>query len=338
MTTTELLKISLRQNAIFIPTGLINSEVCNITESTVHFVANISKLGFGLSEPLLQTINTLNPTYKLKILKVLQEVLGINKNWTPLVKGWDVPTGERKLDHILTLFANTFKTKTGTTLPCGHLIPLNTFPLERYNGCPFCGTPFEFGTIENYGKGNKLKVLEWWAEEQLLSFMNNLLTSKTALDATQTESLKVLIQYFPLPKVQIEIKETLMIVIDTLIENNKETNASKYLTNPTDILRYLWYKKTGLLQIVKPNTIIKRIENNNRHVFFPSDNSAKSKLITKLDLKLKYSRKECLMIATWLNNLEGTSEKNCTPIEVCGYDLFVPYDCLNMQKKMGLKD
>ena len=73
----------------------------------------------------------------------LKSVLGTDKNWTPLVKEWNVPTGESVYDHVVTLFANVFKTNKGTLLPCNHTIPNNTFPLERYNGCPFCGTPFE---------------------------------------------------------------------------------------------------------------------------------------------------------------------------------------------------
>ncbi|VXB55841.1 Prokaryotic RING finger family 4 [Flavobacterium sp. 9AF] len=312
MKTKELLKISLRQNAIYIPTEFITGKTTTLTGPTSVLVANVAKLGFVFSETTLQAINAVHPKYKLEIQDVIQEVLGVNKNWTPLVKNWDVPTGESLYDHIATFFANVFKTNKGTTLACGHIIPANTFPLERYNGCPYCGTPFEFDGTKYEGQGSKLKVLELWTEKELNDFYKSLLGSKTALDATQVESLKTLLNYLPLPKeVTIGIKETLMLVIDTLIDLDKEEMAGMLFSSPTDILRYLWYKKTNLLQIIEPKTIINRIASNHQHFFIPADNSAKARLITAIDLKLKYSRKECLMVATWLNNLPLEAEKAC---------------------------
>lgn len=312
MKTKELLKISLRQNALYIPSEFITGKATTITGPTSVLVANVAKLGFAFSEQALQAVNAVHPTYKLDIQDIIKEVLGVNKNWTPLVKNWEIPTGESLYDHIATFFANVFKTNKGTTLACGHIIPANTFPLERYNGCPYCGTPFEFDTIKIDGQGSKMKVLELWTEKELYEFYHSLLSSKTALDATQVDSLKVLLSYLPLPnEVKIGIKETMMLVIDTLIDLDKEEKASTLFTSPTDILRYLWYKKTNLLQIIEPKTIINRIASNNQHFFVAADNSAKARLITAVDLKLKYSRKECLMVAIWLNNLPLDAEKAC---------------------------
>jgi len=311
MKTQELLKISLRQNAIFIPSEMIANDNKNLSGTTTVLAANVSKLGFTFSESLLHALNNVNPNYKVEVLEVLREVLGTAKNWTPLVKEWNIPTGESVLDHIITYFGNVFQTKSGTTLQCGHNIPNNTFPLERYNGCPFCGTPFEFGKIENYGQGSKLKVLDLWSEKQLQDFYESLLQSKTALDATQIDSLKTALKYLPLPKVDIAMKETLMLVIDILIEEGQAENASQYFKSPTDILRYLWFKNTGLLQIIEPKTIIKRISKNATHFYNPLDTSAQAKIASQKDLKLKYSRKECLMVASWLNNLDMDVETMC---------------------------
>jgi hypothetical protein len=312
MKTNELLKISLRQNALYIPSEFITGKATTITGPTSVLVANVAKLGFAFSEEALQAINAVHPKYKLEIQDIIKEVVGVNKNWTPLVKNWEIPTGESLYDHITTFFANVFKTNKGTTLACGHIIPANTFPLERYNGCPYCGTPFEFDTAKQEGQGSKMKVLELWTEKELHAFYYSLLSSKTALDATQVDSLKGLLSYLPLPsEVKIGIKETMMLVIDTLIDLDKEEKASALFTSPTDILRYLWYKKTNLLQIIEPKTIINRIASNNQHFFVAADNSAKAKLITTVDLKLKYSRKECLMVARWLNNLPLEAEKAC---------------------------
>ncbi|MFH6956861.1 hypothetical protein ACHRV1_05600 [Flavobacterium aquidurense] len=311
MKTQELLKISLRQNAIFIPSEMIANDIKKLSGSTSVFVANVSKLGFTFSESLLYALNNVNPNYKLEVLEVLREVLGTDKNWAPLVKEWNIPTGESAIDHVATFFANFFQTKNGTTLQCGHIIPNNTFPLERYNGCPFCGTPFEFGKIENYGQGSKLKVLDLWSEKELEDCYKSLLQSKTALDATQADSLKMALKYLALPKVDIAMKETLMLVIDVLIEEGQAENASQYFKSPTDILRYLWFKNTGLLQIIEPKTITKRISKNATHFYNPLDTSAQAKVASQKDLKLKYSRKECLMVANWLNNLDMDVETMC---------------------------
>ena len=311
MKTKELLKISLRQNALFIPKELMTNDVQTLSGTTSVLLANVSKLGFTFSEGLLRALNSVNPSYKMEVLETLKSVLGTDKNWTPLVKEWNVPTGESVYDHVVTLFANVFKTNKGTLLPCNHTIPNNTFPLERYNGCPFCGTPFEFGKIENYGQGSKLKVLDLWTEKELQEFYESLLQSKTALDATQIESLKMLIQFFPLPKVEIGMKETLMLVIDLLVTENRAEEVSHYFKTPTDILRYLWFKNTGMLQIIEPKTIIKRTAKNATHFREFLDKSAQIQVVSKNDLKLKYSRKECLMVANWLNNLDLDIETMC---------------------------
>ncbi len=311
MKTKDLLKISLRQNAIFIPSEMITNDIKNLSGTTSVLLANVSKLGFTFSESLLHALNNVNPNYKVEVLEVLREVLGTDKNWTPLVKEWNVPTGESVIDHILTYFWNVLSVKNGTTLQCGHIIPDNTFPLERYNGCPFCGTPFEFGKLEIIGQGSKLKMLELWTEKDLNDFYISLLQSKTSLDVTQVDSLKMAMQYLPLPKTEVAMKETLMLVIDLLIENGKEEEASQFLKTPTDILRYLWYKNTGMLQIIEPRTIIKRTSKNAQHFYNVLDTSVQARIASQKDLKLKYSRKECLMVANWLNNMNMDVEAMC---------------------------
>jgi hypothetical protein len=311
MKAKELLKISLRQNAIFIPSEMIANDVKNLSGTTSVLLANVSKLGFTFSESLLHALNNVNPKYKIEVLEVLREVLGTDKNWTPLVKEWNIPTGESVLDHVVTYFWNVLNIKNGTTLQCGHIIPDNTFPLEKYNGCPFCGIPFEFGKLEHIGQGSKLKMLELWTEKDLNDFYISLLQSKTALDATQVDSLKLAMKYLPLPKTEVAMKETLMLVIDLLIENGKEEEASQFLKMPTDILRYLWYKNTGMLQIIEPKTIIKRTSKNAQHFHNVLDTSIQARIASQKDLKLKYSRKECLMVANWLNTMNMEVEAMC---------------------------
>ena len=308
---TNLLKVSIRQNAIFIPKDKIVASKENLTQTTLALTANLRKLGYTVSEDLLHAMNSIAPNQAITIFDTMKEVLGVNLNWAPLVKGWDTPTGETTLDHIITLFANIFKSDKGVRLQCGHLIPENTFPMQRYNGCPFCGTPFQLAKIEISSQGSKLKVLELWTENDLAKYFKDLLESRTALDATQVDSLKILVEEFSLPNVEITIKETQILVLDALVGKGEYEKGQQFISTPADILRYLWYKKTGFLQIVEPKTIIKRIAQNNAHITPYLNVSKEAAMDRKAGLKLKYNRAQCKMVATWLNNLNMDVEKAC---------------------------
>ena len=246
----DLLKVSIRQNAIYLPLIEEEKKQEELTSTTIALVAQLRKVGYSLSEELLHAVNQLYPAQQMMILQVMKEALGVTLNWAPLVKGWDVPTGETRLDHLVTWIANLFNSQKGVKLPCGHVIPDNTFPMERYNGCPFCGTPFQTATTEYFGQGSKLKVLELWQDKELNAFFCDLLESRTALDATQADSLKIMLGELPLPAVGIKMKETLMVVIDTLVEQDRAQEAQIYFSTPNDILRYLWY--LSLIHISEP--------------------------------------------------------------------------------------
>ena len=307
----NLVKVAIRQNAIFIPKEEMIATKQNLTPTTLVLTANLQKLGYTVSEELLHAMNSLAPNQAIKIFNTMKDVLGINLNWAPLVKGWDTPTGESTIDHQITLFANLFKSEKGSRLQCGHLIPVNTFPLERYNGCPFCGTPFKLVKIENYGQGSKLKILNLWTENELSNYFKDLLESHTALDATQADSLKILLEELSLPDAEIIMKETQIMVIDVLSSKCEYDKCQQFIATPNDILRYLWYKKTGFLQIVEPKTIIKRTAKNNAHITFALNKSKKAGTDKREELKLKYNRAECKMVATWLNRLNMEATKAC---------------------------
>ena len=306
----HLLTVSLRQQALFVPDATTVAAPMPLTESTSLLVANLAKAGFGVSEALLHALNGTAPSYHALVVERVNEVMGLNKNWTPLVKGWNRPTGETVVDHMVTFFTNLFQMK-GTKLACGHIIPGKTFPLERYNGCPFCGTPFQASGIDYVQQGSSLKVLELWTEKEVDAFFTNLLTSKTALDATQMDSLKLLLAERSLPNVNIAMKETVMAVIDCLVEQHKSEQAQQLFTSPTDVLRYLWYKHTGHLQLIEPKVLVSRIAKNNRHLHPTLDRSNSTRLLTRATLKLKYNRKQCAMVARWLNDLEMDTAKMC---------------------------
>lgn len=334
---TALLKVALRQNALFVPDTMPSQKA--IQSGTLELVAALRKHGFGLTENLLHAINGTTNEYRQSVVKVIKEVLHVKLNWAPLIKNWEVPTGEGFIDHLITAFYNQyphliksddyfdylyeesykkenhkepFTPKHERFLACGHYIPYGTFPLDRYNGCPFCGTPFELGEIEYQGQGSKLKILDLWREAEANTFFQNLLSSKTALDATQSDSLKLLLPYFSVAaETRIGMKETLVLVVDSYIAQGKEAEAGACFSSPTDILRYLWYKRTGFLQIVEPKTIMKKDVKNNCHIVRSLDLSMTVKERAQKELKLKYSRQECARVARWLNALPLSAEKAC---------------------------
>ena len=334
---TALLKVALRQNALFVPDTMPSQKA--IQPGTLELVAALRKHGFGFTEDLLHAINGTTNEYRQSVVKVIKEVLHVKLNWTPLIKNWEVPTGEGFIDHLITAFYNQyphliksddyfdylyeesykkenhkepFIPKHERFLACGHYIPYGTFPLDRYNGCPFCGSPFELGEIEYQGQGSKLKILDLWREAEANTFFQNLLSSKTALDATQADSLKLLLPYFLVaPETHIGMKETLVLVVDSYIAQDKEAEAGACFSSPTDILRYLWYKRTGFLQIVEPKTIMKKDAKNNYHIVRSLDLSMTVKERAQKELKLKYSRQECARVARWLNALPLSAEKAC---------------------------
>jgi hypothetical protein len=307
----ELIKSALRQQALYIPVAESIVESDNSIKSSFELINNISKLGYIVSEDALKALHKNSAAYKYVLYEALCDVKGVNRNWTPLVKGWDEPTGEGPLDHIATWVANIFNWKVGTALACGHIIPNGTFPLERYNGCPFCGTPFEFDKLELRSQGSKKIILELWTEQNAKSFLIDLLQSKTALDATQQETTKSLLKEFGLPEVQIVVKETAVLTIDFLVNNGLEQKAQHFFQSPADILRYLWFKHTGFIQLVEPKTILKRSKENNSGWNVNMEGAVKNTKKSKDDLKLKYSREQSRMVASWMNNLELPVDKIC---------------------------
>lgn len=302
----NLTQVALRYQALFLN---IKREDINMhseaTVPTMAFAKRLKENGFCLSEELLHALNAVPAKRLAEITHCINDVMGVTLNWAPLVKGWDTPTGETLADHIVTLIANIFGEEAGfkgVTLPCGHLIPEGTFPLERYNGCPFCGTPFKTANYVYKGQGSKLKELRLFTMDDMKHVFQTLLASATPLDGTQKDSLKLLLSELPLPnEPNITMKETAMLVISTLVEQGKDEEAAKLLRTPTDVLRYLWYEKTGYVQIIEPKTLIEHTGKLHTHIFSMLNRSIEAKEAKKEQLKLKYDRKTCRRVARWMN-------------------------------------
>ena len=306
MNNNTLTKVALRYRALFL--DIKRENIAMKSEPTVPvlaFIARLKENGFCVSEELLHALNAVSANRLVDITACINEVMGVELNWAPLVKGWDVPTGETLADHLVTLVANIFGEDAGfrgTTLPCGHLIPHGTFPLERYNGCPFCGQQFETADFVYKGQGSKLKELRLFTLDDIQHVLETLLASATPLDGTQRDSLQMLLQELPLPKdANITMKETAMLVVKFLVEQDKADEASSLLKTPTDVLRYLWYEKTGYVQVIEPRTLIAHAKKLYSHMWEPLDRSEDEGKAMKQKLMLKYDRKACLRVAKWLN-------------------------------------
>lgn len=299
-------RVALRYRAIFLPIEKARAlENYEPSALVMAFVARLRENGFSVSEELLHALSKVPANQLADITALINEVMGVDLNWMPLVKGWNVPTGETQADHLITLLANIFGEEfgyKGTTLPCGHLIPEGTFPLERYNGCPFCGTPFRTANFVYRGQGSKLKELRLFTMPDMKKVFLSLLTSPMPLDATQLDSLKLLLREMNLPEnVEIPMKETVMVVVQSLIAKGEGEKAAALLSTPTDILRYLWFEKTGFAQIIEPKYLVNKARKANSHRWLPADQSMEKALEKKQELKLKYDRKMCRIAAVWLN-------------------------------------
>ena len=314
MNNEILTRVALRYRAVFLD---INREDINMrSEASVPvlaFTKRLKETGFCVSEELLHALNAVPADRLAEITECINDVMGVKLNWASLVKGWDVPTGETLADHLITFIANIFGEKAGfkgTTLPCGHLIPEGTFPIERYNGCPFCGTPFETADFVYKGQGSKLKELRLFTISDMKHVFTSLLAFSTPLDATQKDSLEQLLREFPIPEdANITMKETAMLVIKLLVEQDKAGEAAKLLKTPTDILRYLWYEKTGYVQIIEPKTLVAHARKLYYHMWGPLDRGVDAAKDMKKKLMLKYDRRACLRVALWLNAIPLTAKQ-----------------------------
>lgn len=304
----------MRYRALYLDVDRHNIDMSSeATAPVMAFVTRLRENGFSVSEELLHALNAVTPDTLADITAIINEVMCVNLNWAPLVKDWKIPTGETYLDHIITFMANLVgmdAPHAETTLPCGHFIPKGTFPLERYNGCPYCGRQFKTSGFVYKGQASTLKELRLFTDDDLRNVFISLLESATPLDATQSKSLQQLLKVMPHPTdVEITMKETAMLVTDSLIHEGKESETFPLMKTPTDILRYIWWKKTGQIQIIEPRTLIKNASRLYEDMWGSRSRTLTAKIGMKRNLRLKYDRHTCRLVARWLNGLQITSEQ-----------------------------
>jgi hypothetical protein len=117
---TALLKVALRQQALYIPNLKRPFIHQTIDEEVFSFVAELVSQGYHVSEELLYAIPVLSAEERKLALKNIWEALGLGKGWTPLIRNWKTPVNVNAEDYLMTFFANFFMTGDEVTLPCGH--------------------------------------------------------------------------------------------------------------------------------------------------------------------------------------------------------------------------
>lgn len=160
MIDKPLVRVALRHKAIYLDVERNGIDMnSSVSLSVMAFMEPLRENGFCVSEKLLHALNAVSTDKLSQITKCINSVMGTNLNWASLLKGWDVSSCETRADHLVTFLANILGEEygvKGTTLSCGHLIPEGAFPLERYNGCSFCGTAFKTADFVYKGQGSKL--------------------------------------------------------------------------------------------------------------------------------------------------------------------------------------
>lgn len=155
----------------------------------------------------------------------------------------------------------------------------------------------------------------------------SILTSPVAPDASRTETLGELIQAIGLPRPmpEIKMKETLVIVADRLAKSGDTTGAYALLRNPADLLRFIWYRRTGTTLFRRPS-YYKKLRDAILAARRPEE-------AAKYNCRLHFSRSEGRDIAACLNAMEASPSSwpnRCTRAAECGCELSEPRDCRNL--------
>ena len=127
MNGKRFVKVALRYKALYLGIRKEDINMCSkITPAVYSLLERLKENGYSVSEELLHGLGMVSAEELADIVNVIEEVMGVKLNWSPLVKGWNVPTEEGAIDHFITWVANLLQKEVdiqGTTLPCGHLIP-----------------------------------------------------------------------------------------------------------------------------------------------------------------------------------------------------------------------
>ena len=95
MKNQKLTKIALRYRALYLDMNRKDIDMSSeATVTVLAFAARLKENGYTLSEELVRALSVAKTDVLISITETINDVMGCNLNWAPLVKGWDVPTGE----------------------------------------------------------------------------------------------------------------------------------------------------------------------------------------------------------------------------------------------------
>lgn len=256
---TALARAALRANALYLPLPPARGALQPHTAATA---GQLATLGFTLTEDALRRLDALSPENQDQTLRAVAQTLRADANWTPLVRDWKRPTGQTQADMLYATLCNIIDASApgavpGVRMPCGCLVPDGLFDLPRYTGCPLCGRPFEVHTGALTGAKAELRVLGAFTDADAERLARQLLESRAPLDATQADTLRLLLSAVQVPQdVEVPIRETMVLAVDALLADDRADQAARLLRSPSDVLRFLWAEKTGVPRILRPRTLV----------------------------------------------------------------------------------
>lgn len=317
-TRSVLFDAAFMLDSIYVPQASGESNECKPTPAAMAFSAQMSKLGYAVEPELFRAVCALTLEQTTEIVENVENLLKVHSNWTALTRNWLQPTGINTATMWLGILEQLHLPHSGvkgTMLPCGHFIPDGTFPLERYNGCPVCGTLFSTSNWSYAGQGSTLKPLRLATDDTLRATLRELLESKIPAESTPQQVLALLIAVFGLPD-DISTTGTYeagAIAFDVLSRKGMPEQAKRLVHTAADVFRYLWCSHTAQNRIVRPKTLVETARANVGYRWEPDSQQLEAEAAhnQRALLKLKYNRSYCRFIADILNTLPQSPEEMC---------------------------
>jgi len=156
------------------------------------------------------------------------------------------------------------------------------------------------------------------SQQEIYANLLEILKYPKGLSAKKLCALQLLLKQVDiLPEINITRTNTLVFVVDELITNDQTNQISKVLDNPLKLISYLWYKKTEHHLLIRPKTILDRRKNHMTQLVgwnnfkYTQEEINQAYIELKEKIKLKYSRKECRLFATVINQFKNDVNTIC---------------------------
>lgn len=307
----SVVSFSLRYNALYIPDNVVSAETVN--NRALSFAVKMADYGFMLSPELLLAVSGMDDGQIQDYVKAVESILGIGLNWASLRKNWLTPPENTwedvKLGWLFNELYPYFPESQAIELPCGHVLPKGFFPLEKYNGCPICGTPFELADFVLEGQSNPRKLLNLWRDKDVYELFRSIMESPVAPQESAVETIKEISSLpISMPHVLPATKEMMLLYCHYFAGADR---LREYLTTPSLIFSYLWYLNTDILRFYKPSTIYRQIIYSYTSHGMVTRGAEQALEKRKDELKLKYDRHSCRLVADLLENCDMTPEQMC---------------------------